>query len=64
MINPDYIRSGLRERVQARVSLELGPRSEREISAALAWEVEAERWTGLDAALRIAVDEGVARHPL
>ena len=58
VINPDYIRSGVRDRAQARVSLELGPRSEREISAALAREVEAERWTGLDVALRIAVDEG------
>jgi type IV secretory pathway VirD2 relaxase len=58
VINPDYIRSGLRDRAQALVSLELGPRSEREIGAALAREVEAERWTGLDAALRLATDEG------
>ena len=58
VINPDYIRSGLRDRAQALVSLELGPRSEREIGAALAREVEAERWTRLDAALRIAADEG------
>jgi type IV secretory pathway VirD2 relaxase len=58
VINPDYIRSGVRDRAQARVSLELGPRSEREISAALAREVEAERWTGLDVGLRIAADEG------
>jgi type IV secretory pathway VirD2 relaxase len=58
VINPDYIRSGLRDRAQARVSLELGPRNEREISAALAREVEAERWTGLDVGLRIAADEG------
>ena len=35
VISPDYIRSGFRDRAQARVSLELGPRSEREISAAL-----------------------------
>jgi type IV secretory pathway VirD2 relaxase len=46
VINPDYIRSGVRDRAQARVSMELGPRSEREISAALAREAEAERWTG------------------
>jgi type IV secretory pathway VirD2 relaxase len=58
VINPDYIRSSLRDRAQALVSLELGPRSEREIGAALAREVEAEHWTGLDAALRIAADEG------
>jgi type IV secretory pathway VirD2 relaxase len=41
VINPDYIRGGLRDRAQARVSIELGPRSEREISAALSREVEA-----------------------
>ncbi len=58
VINPDYIRSGVRDRAQARVSLELGPRSERDISAALAREVEAERWTGLDVGLRIAADQG------
>lgn len=58
VVNPDYIRSGLRDRAQARVSLELGPRSEREVSAALAREVEVERWTGLDLGLRIAADEG------
>ena len=58
VINPDYIRSGVRDRAQARVSLELGPRSEREIGTALAREVEAERWTGLDVGLRIAADEG------
>src|SRR5665213_3448202 len=58
VINPDYIRSGLRDRAHALVTRELGPRSEREISAALAREVEAERWTRLDVGLRIAVDEG------
>jgi hypothetical protein len=40
------------------VTLELGPRSEREIGSALEKEVEAERWTGLDGALRAAADEG------
>src|ERR1700680_747979 len=58
VINPDYIRSGVRDRAQARVSLELGPRSEREISAALAREVEAERWTGLDVGLRVGAAGG------
>ena len=58
VINPDYIRRGLRGRAEALVSLELGPRSEREIGAALAREVAAERWTGLDVALQIASDEG------
>ena len=39
-------------------TLELGPRSEQEIRSALEREVEAERWTSLDRALRIAADEG------
>jgi len=42
---------GFRGRAEERVSLELGPRTEREISAALQREVGAERWTGLDRAL-------------
>jgi type IV secretory pathway VirD2 relaxase len=58
VINPDYIRAGLRMRAQALVSLELGPRLAREIATSLEREVEAERWTGLDRALRIVADEG------
>ncbi|MGO9817886.1 MAG: relaxase/mobilization nuclease domain-containing protein [Acidocella sp.] len=57
VISRDYISRGLRGRAEERVSLELGPRSEREISAALRKEVEAERWTGLDRALRDLVDD-------
>ena len=62
VISRDYISRGLRNRAEERVSLELGPRSEREISAAQQKEVEAERWTGLDKALREIADEsgGVA----
>lgn len=58
MISRDYISRGLRARAADRITLELGPRSDREISSALAKEVEAERWTGLDRALRAAADEG------
>jgi type IV secretory pathway VirD2 relaxase len=58
VISRDYISRGLRARAADRVTLELGPRSEREISSALEREVEAERWTGLDRALRAAADEG------
>jgi type IV secretory pathway VirD2 relaxase len=58
VISRDYISRGLRARAAERVTLELGPRSEREISSALEKEVEAERWTGLDRALRAAADEG------
>jgi type IV secretory pathway VirD2 relaxase len=45
-----------------RVTLELGPSSKREIRAALEREVESQRWTSLDRALRDILDErgGVA----
>jgi type IV secretory pathway VirD2 relaxase len=58
VISRDYIGRGLRGRAQERVELELGPRSEREISNALRREVDAERWTSLDRALRDLADEG------
>ncbi len=58
VISRDYISRGFRDRAAERVTLELGPRTEREIRSALEREVEAERWTSLDRALRIAADEG------
>jgi type IV secretory pathway VirD2 relaxase len=58
VISRDYISRGFRDRAAERVALELGPRSEREIRSALEREVEAERWTSLDRALRVAADEG------
>ena len=58
VISRDYISRGFRARAAERVTLELGPRSEQEIRAALEAEVEAERWTSLDRALQIAADEG------
>ncbi|MEH2561580.1 relaxase/mobilization nuclease domain-containing protein [Bradyrhizobium sp. AZCC 2289] len=58
VINRDYISRGFRWRAEERVTLELGPRTEREIRSALEREVDAERWTGLDRALRVAADEG------
>lgn len=51
VIDRGYIASGMRARAQARLTLELGPRSAREIEQALAREVTAGRWTGLDRAL-------------
>ncbi len=58
VIDRDYIRSGMRARAEERATLELGPRSQREIEAALTREVDADRWTGLDAGLaRIADDQ-------
>jgi type IV secretory pathway VirD2 relaxase len=58
VISRDYISRGFRGRAEERVTLELGPRSEREIRSALEKEVAAERWTNLDRALRNVADEG------
>ncbi|MEJ6394555.1 DUF3363 domain-containing protein [Gymnodinialimonas sp. 2305UL16-5] len=62
VISRDYISRGLRGRAEELVDLELGPRSEKEIAAGLDAEVKAERWTGLDHALRSHADDtlGVA----
>jgi len=57
VIDRNYIAQGLRDRAEARVTLELGPRSTREIVAALAREVDAERWTSLDRLLLGRLDE-------
>lgn len=58
VISRDYISRGFRARAAERVTLELGPRSEQEISSALSRDVAAERWTGLDRALHAAADDG------
>jgi type IV secretory pathway VirD2 relaxase len=61
-ISRDYISQGFRSRAAERITLELGPRTEREIRNALETDVEAERWTSLDRSLRDISDEsgGVA----
>ena len=58
VISRDYISRGFRDRAAERVTFELGPRSEHEIRTALEKEVEAERWTSLDRALREVADDG------
>jgi type IV secretory pathway VirD2 relaxase len=62
VISREYISRGFRDRAAERVTLELGPRSEQEIRTALEREVESERWTSLDRALRDIADDcgGVA----
>jgi type IV secretory pathway VirD2 relaxase len=62
VISREYISRGFRDRAAERVTLELGPRSEHEIRSALEREVESERWTSLDRALRDIADDcgGVA----
>ncbi len=62
VISRDYMSHGFRRRAEERAALELGPRSEKEIDLALRKEINAERWTSLDRALREIADEnaGVA----
>jgi type IV secretory pathway VirD2 relaxase len=54
VISRDYISHGFRQRAEDLVSAELRPRPEHEIGSALEREVEAECWTRLDAARRVA----------
>jgi type IV secretory pathway VirD2 relaxase len=58
VISRDYISRGFRDRAAERVTFELGPRNEHEIRTALEKEVEVERWTSLDRALRDVSDDG------
>jgi type IV secretory pathway VirD2 relaxase len=53
----DYISRGLRSRAEDLVAVELGPRPEHAIRSALEREVDADRWTRLDAAIRYSADE-------
>ena len=57
VISRDYISRGFRARAEDLVQLELGPRSEREISNTLEAQVTAERWTDLDRGLRSLADD-------
>lgn len=57
VIDKDYIRQGMRGRAEERVTMELGPRSEREVDRALTREVNADRWTSLDRRLQRMADE-------
>jgi type IV secretory pathway VirD2 relaxase len=57
VVDRDYIREGLRARAEGLATIELGPRTERDIQAALTREVDAERWTSLDQRLQRLADE-------
>jgi len=57
VIDRSYISEGMRARAQERVTIELGPRSERDIQLALRREVDAERWTSLDRRLQKQRDD-------
>jgi type IV secretory pathway VirD2 relaxase len=56
IIAREYLTQGLRERAAELVNLDLGPRTEREISRSELREVEQERLTGIDRRLIRSVD--------
>ncbi|MER9268154.1 DUF3363 domain-containing protein [Mesorhizobium sp. M0410] len=59
VIARDYISSGIRERAAELVSLDLGPRTDREIEQRLRQEMERERFTSIDRQLlRLRDDDG------
>lgn len=57
IIARDYITTGMRERAAEIVSLDLGPRTDREIENRLRHEVERERLTSIDRRLMREMDE-------
>ena len=57
VIDRSYISEGMRARVEQRVTLELGVRTERDIDRTLSREVQADRWTSLDRRLRAIGDD-------
>lgn len=59
VIDRDYVREGLRARAEDLATIEMGPRSEREIGTALDREIDAERVTSLDRTLRRLAEDGV-----
>ncbi|MBS0471311.1 MAG: relaxase/mobilization nuclease and DUF3363 domain-containing protein [Proteobacteria bacterium] len=62
VIARDYMAEGMRERAAEIVSLDLGPKSDREIEDRLRREVEQERFTSLDRDLLRGIDDnGLAR---
>jgi len=57
VIDRAYVGEGIRFRAEERVTLELGLRSEREMTQAIEREVDAERWTSLDRQIERATAE-------
>jgi type IV secretory pathway VirD2 relaxase len=57
VISRDYISRGFRLRAAEFVGMELGPRSEQEIQSSLERDVQGERWTNFDRALRDTADD-------
>lgn len=62
VIAPEYLSHGIRERAAEIVTLDLGPRTDRQIEARLRDEMEQERFTSLDRSLlREAGEDGIVR---
>jgi type IV secretory pathway VirD2 relaxase len=57
VISRDYISRGMRSRAEDLVGIELGPKPEHEIRAALEKEMTAERWTRLDREIQYRADD-------
>lgn len=57
VIDRGYVSEGLRYRAEERATIELGPRSERDIQRAREAEVGAECWTSLDRDLAVRMQE-------
>lgn len=57
VIDRAYVSEGIRFRAEERATLELGLRSEREMTQAIEREVDAERWTSLDRQIERATAE-------
>lgn len=62
VIARDYLSHGMRERAAEIVTLDLGPRADRDIAERLQGEIEQERFTSLDRSLVRSADEnGIVR---
>ncbi|HHL0036973.1 TPA: DUF3363 domain-containing protein [Enterobacter mori] len=61
IISRDYIGQGMRERASELATEWLGPRTELEIQRSMTFEVDQERWTGLDRTLQREAVDGLVR---
>ncbi len=57
VIARDYISNGLRSRAEDLVAIELGPKAEHDIRSSLEHEINAQRWTRLDRAIKDRANE-------
>jgi len=48
VVSRDYIKEGMRGRARELITMELGPRTDRDIRTTLERQIDAERWTSLD----------------